>query len=144
MTGSTCSFFLTKNDGICYYAEESYPWQGGSADTGGCGYCDEGGCIIFHRQGQQPVTLQIRVQKMQRHHAVSETDFRLKKYNLSETYIFREVNVLVIHGKKKGNHLLTSFSRNLTFIFSSKNWHFAISCYPPTPCSSCFNFKLPF
>ena len=36
-------------------------------------------------------------------HTVSETDFRLKKYITTETYIFREVNMSVIDYINNGN-----------------------------------------
>ena len=48
-------------------------------------------------------------------HTVSETDFRLKKYMTRETYMFKEVNILVIDGKKNGNHSITKFSTKSLF-----------------------------
>ena len=77
-------------------------------------------------------------------HPVVETNFRLKKYTVSEIYFSRELDILVIERKKNGNLLMYSFREKSTFIFSAKSWHFAFSRYPLTPCSSCFNFKLPF
>ena len=53
-------------------------------------------------------------------HAVSETVFRFKKYITNETYMFRECSIIVIHGEKKGKHVLTIFFINLTFLY---RWH---------------------
>ena len=77
-------------------------------------------------------------------HPVVETNFRLKKYTVSEIYFSRELDILVIERKKNGNLKMYRFREKSKFIFSAKSWYFAVSRYPPTPCSSCFNFKLPF
>ena len=53
-------------------------------------------------------------------HPVVETNFRLKKYTVSEMYFPRELDILVIERKKNGNLKMYRFREKFTSIFSSK------------------------
>ena len=53
-------------------------------------------------------------------HPVVETNFRLKKYTVSEIYFSRELDILWIERKKNGNLKMYRFREKFTSIFSSK------------------------
>ena len=79
-------------------------------------------------------------------HTVSETEFRLKEYTTSETYILRWVYIWVTQGKKNRNHSMHSFREISNSNFSSKIDLFPSPFPPPPPhntirLSHC-NFKL--